>query len=111
MTINSLMAAIGLFACTYFLLSDRYNTKSKETIIQLSLWITIWIFLVSASLPTSDFEPTVSTTIARLIVLILNMWQFKSLIRTRCRKQTAFFSRAKTGGKNEQIYRADSKRS
>lgn len=84
--INTLLAAIGLVACTFFLLSDRFDTKSKETIIQLALWITIWLFLIAASLPSSGFAPTVSTTIARVIVLILNMWQFKLLITNRCRK-------------------------
>lgn len=84
--INTLVAAAGLVACTSFLLSDRFNTKSKETIIQLALWIMTWLFLIAASLPSSGFEPSISTTTARTIVLILNIWHFKELITSRCRK-------------------------
>lgn len=87
--INTLVALLGLAMCTVFLISDRFNTASKETILQLSLWIAVWIFLVESSLPSSSFEPSWSTTIARAIVLILNIWHFKYLIISRCKKHHA----------------------
>lgn len=87
--VNTLVALLGLAICTVFLISDRFNTTSKETIAQLSLWIAVWIFLVAASLPSSSFEPSWSTTVARTIVLILNIWHFKDLIISRCKKHHA----------------------
>ena len=87
--INTLLAVIGLFFCTYSLLSSRFNTTSKETIIRLGLWITVWIFLVAASLPNSSFEASWSSTAARTIVLILNIWNFKDLIISRQKKHRA----------------------
>ena len=87
--INTILALLGLAICTVFLISDRFNTASKETILKLSMWIAVWIFLIEASLPSSAFEPSWSTTTARTIVLILNIWHFKSLIINRCKKQHA----------------------
>lgn len=84
--INTSLAFIGLVICTCFLLSDRFNTTSKETLGQLGGWIIVWIFLVAASLPSSSFEPSWSTTAARTIVLILNIWHFKKLIINRCKR-------------------------
>ncbi|WP_250162220.1 hypothetical protein [Psychrobacter sp. WY6] len=87
--INAILALLGLAICTVFLISDRFNTASKETILQLSLWITVWIFLVEAALPSSSFEPSWSTTIARATCLLLNVWHFKQLIISRCKNKHA----------------------
>lgn len=84
--INTSLAFIGLLACTYFVLSDRFNTTSKETLGKLGLWIIVWLFLIAASLPSSKFEPSWSTTVARAICLILNIWHFKKVIINRCKK-------------------------
>lgn len=82
---NTTIAIIGLIVCTYFMLSNRFNTTSKETLCKLGLWIVVWLFLIAASLPSSPFEPSWSTTTARTTCLILNIWHFKSLIVSRCK--------------------------
>ena len=85
--VNTLVALLGLAICTVFLISDRFNTTSKETIAQLGLWIAVWIFLVEAALPSSNFEPSWSTTVARAMCLLLNIWHFKQLIISRCKNK------------------------
>lgn len=80
---NGVIAVAGMTICTYFLLSDRYDTTSRETIIKLSLWIIMWILLISTSSANSGFYPSWTSTMARATALIINIWQFKPLITNR----------------------------
>ena len=84
---NTSIAIAGLTICSYFILSNRFNTTSKETLGQLGGWIVVWLVLIASSLPSDNFEPSWTTTTARLIVLILNVWHFKGVISNRCKKR------------------------
>lgn len=84
--INAILAILGLIICTVFLLSDKFNTTLRETISQLGLWVAVWLFFLMTSLPDSQFHPSWASTIARSMVLALNVWHFKDLIITRCKK-------------------------
>lgn len=85
--INTSLAIAGLAICSCFILSNRFNTTSKETLAQIGGWIVVWLTLIASSLPSDNFEPSWTTTTARLIVLILNVWHFKDVINNRCKKR------------------------
>lgn len=83
--INYALVAFGLIFCGYLSLSDRFNTKSKMTMMIMFLWVMLWLSLLFAAYPYG-FQPVPLTTLGRTLALIINILSFHHIITNRCKQ-------------------------
>ena len=81
--INYLMTIVGIGFCFYVMMSKRIDTSRPTCAAKINLWMALWICLLLAV----GFLPTVMTTLARALALILNVLHFKNRLRFRSKKQ------------------------
>ncbi len=69
--INDAVPYVGLVICTYALLSRRVCTATRINVLNLTLFVAIYLLLALADF--TGFKPVVWTVICRCLILIVTI--------------------------------------